>query len=76
MVRFLSSQRFLAAYSGVLLMTVHRINIVKPDGTIRMVLTNKANAPGAYIKNKEYAHPNRKSAGLLFFDDEGPRTAD
>ena len=93
MIRFLSSQRFLAAYSGVLTVlflltvlsgfarvgpkttfdeiTVRRINIVEPDGTIRMVLTNKASAPGAYIKNKEYAHPSRKSAGLLFFDDEG-----
>jgi hypothetical protein len=93
MVRFLSSQRFLAAYSGILTVvflftvlsgfarvgpkttfdeiTVHRINIVEPDGTIRMVLTNKASAPGAYIKNKEYAHPSRKSAGMLFFDDEG-----
>jgi len=93
MVRFLSSRRFLAAYSGILTVlflftvlsgfarvgpkttfdeiTVHRINIVEPDGTIRMLLTNKASAPGAYIKNKEYAHPNRKSAGMLFFDDEG-----
>jgi hypothetical protein len=51
--------------------TVHRINIVEPDGTIRMVLTNKDAAPGVYIKNKEYAHDTRHSAGLLFFDDEG-----
>ncbi len=52
--------------------TVHRINIVEPDGTIRLVLTNTANSPGIYIKNKEYPHPNgRKSAGLLFFDEEG-----
>ena len=94
MVRFLSSQRFLAAYSGILTIlfliavlcgfarvepkenfneiTVHRINVVEPDGTIRLVLTNTANSPGIYIKNKEYPHPNgRKSAGLLFFDEEG-----
>ena len=51
--------------------TVHRINIVEPDGTIRMVLTNKDAAPGVYIKNKEYAHETRHTAGLLFFDDEG-----
>jgi hypothetical protein len=51
--------------------TVHRINIVEPNGTIRLILTNKASAPGAYIKNKEYPHPTRKTAGLLFFDDEG-----
>jgi hypothetical protein len=51
--------------------TVHRINIVEPDGTIRMVLSNKNSAPGAYIKNKEYAHDTRQDAGLLFYDDEG-----
>jgi len=52
--------------------TVHRINVVEPDGTMRLVLTNTANSPGIYIKNKEYPHPNgRKSAGLLFFDEEG-----
>ena len=51
--------------------TVHRVNIVEPDGTIRMVLTNKDSAPGAYIKNKEYTHDTRQDAGLLFYDDEG-----
>jgi hypothetical protein len=51
---------------------VHRINIVEPDGTIRLVLTNTANSPGIFIKNKEYPHPGgRKSAGLLFFDENG-----
>jgi len=94
MIHILSSQRFFAAYSGLLTVlfliaiingfakadpkqtfdeiTVHRINVVEPDGTIRLVLTNTANSPGIYIKNKEYPHPNnRKSAGLLFFDEEG-----
>lgn len=94
MIRFLSSQRFLATYSGLLTLvflfailtgfarvepkqtfdeiTVHRINVVEPDGTIRLVLTNTANSPGIYIKNKEYPHPHsRKGAGLLFFDEEG-----
>lgn len=51
--------------------TVRRINIVEPDGTIRMVLADKADAPGVYIKNKEYPHVSRSAAGLLFFDDEG-----
>ena len=94
MIRFLSSRRFLAAYSGVLTLLfvfavitgfartdprqsfdeidVHRINVVEPDGTIRLILTNTASSPGVYIKNKEYPHPNgRKGAGLLFFDEEG-----
>lgn len=52
--------------------TVHRINVVEPDGTIRLILTNTAASPGIYIKNKEYPHPHgRKAAGLLFFDEEG-----
>lgn len=94
MIHFLSSRRFLAAYSGLLTLvflvailtgfarvpatqsfdeiTVHRINLVEPDGTLRLILTNTASSPGIYIKNKEYPHPNgRKGAGLLFFDEEG-----
>jgi hypothetical protein len=52
--------------------TVHRLNVVEPDGTIRLILTNKASSPGIYIKNKEYPHPSgRKGAALLFFDDDG-----
>ncbi|MGH9562782.1 MAG: hypothetical protein ACRD3S_15125 [Terracidiphilus sp.] len=52
--------------------TVHRINVVEPDGTIRLILTNTASSPGIYIKNKEYPHPRgRKGAGLLFFDENG-----
>jgi hypothetical protein len=52
--------------------TVHRLNVVEPDGTIRLILANKASSPGIYIKNKEYPHPNgRKGAALLFFDEDG-----
>lgn len=52
--------------------TVHRINVVEPNGIIRLILTNTASSPGIYIKNKEYPHPRgRKGAGLLFFDEEG-----
>ncbi len=50
---------------------VHRINVVEPDGTLRMVISNKAAFPGAIIRGKEYPHPDRKTAGLLFFNDEG-----
>lgn len=50
---------------------VRRINIVEPDGTLRMVLSDKALLPGIVIKGKEHPHPNRSSAGILFFNDEG-----
>jgi hypothetical protein len=83
MINFLSSRRFLAAYSSSLTiifalsivygfarvepkgnfdeLTVHRINVVEPDGTIRLVLTNTANSPGIYIKNKEYPTPTTEN---------------
>jgi hypothetical protein len=51
--------------------TVGRINIVEPDGTLRMVLSNKTNSPGLILKGKEYQHPNRKTAGVIFFNEEG-----
>jgi hypothetical protein len=50
---------------------VGRINVVEPDGTVRLVLSNKTQFPGLIYKKKEYPHPNRKTAGLLFFNDEG-----
>jgi hypothetical protein len=50
---------------------VQRINVVEPDGTIRLVLSDKALFPGILFKKKEYPHPNRKTAGLLFYNEEG-----
>jgi hypothetical protein len=49
---------------------VHRINVVEPDGTLRMVISNKAAFPGIIIKGKETPHPDRSTAGMLFFNDE------
>jgi hypothetical protein len=50
--------------------TVKRINVVEPDGTLRLVLSDKADFPGAIIKGKEYPH-ERNTAGMIFFNDEG-----
>ncbi len=50
---------------------VERINVIEPDGTIRLVLSSKALFPGILFKGKEYPHPNRQTAGILFFNDEG-----
>jgi hypothetical protein len=49
---------------------VQRLNLVEPDGTLRMVISDKARFPGAIIRGKEHAH-TRPDAGLLFFNDEG-----
>jgi len=51
--------------------TVHRINIVEPDGTTRMVLSNRAEFPGAYYMGKEYPRTDRDATGMLFNNEEG-----
>lgn len=52
--------------------TVHRINIVEPDGTPRLVIANKAAFPGSFFNGKEGTRPDRVGqAGLLFMNDEG-----
>jgi hypothetical protein len=51
---------------------VHRINIVEPDGTLRMTISDKAEFPGMIVKGKELPHASRNdSAGMIFFNDEG-----
>jgi hypothetical protein len=50
---------------------VKRINLREDDGTLRMVISNKARFPGLIIRGKERPHPNRKTAGFLFFNEEG-----
>lgn len=50
---------------------VQRINVREPDGTLRLVVSGSSLAPGIIIKGKEYPHPNRKVAGMIFFNDEG-----
>lgn len=50
---------------------VHRINIVEPDGTLRMVVSDKAEFPGIVVKGKEMPHASRSDvAGMIFFNDE------
>jgi hypothetical protein len=52
--------------------TVGRINIVEPDGTKRIVISNKAQFPGDFQQGKEGARPDRRSfAGMLFINEEG-----
>lgn len=52
--------------------TVGRINIVEPDGTKRLIISNKAQFPGDFQQGKEGARPNRSDvAGMLFINEEG-----
>src|SRR5260221_7115891 len=45
--------------------TVHRINVVEPNGTLRMVITDHAQLPGIIVRGKEQAFA-RPQAGLIF----------
>jgi hypothetical protein len=49
---------------------VGRINVREEDGRIRLVISNKQRFPGLLFRGKEHPHPNRKTAGLLFFNEE------
>lgn len=52
--------------------TVHRINFVEPDGTPRLIISDRAEFPGAYVHGKEHSRPDRSEvAGMLFMNDEG-----
>jgi hypothetical protein len=51
---------------------VGRINVREPDGTLRMVISNRAQFPGSPWKGSEVPRPERKQfAGMLFVNDEG-----
>jgi hypothetical protein len=50
---------------------VQRINLIEPDGTLRMIISDKALWPGIFLKGKEHPHPSRKTAGMLFLNEEG-----
>lgn len=53
---------------------VQRINVREPDGTLRLVISNQARFPGIPVRGREYAHPDRSTAGLLFMNEEGTET--
>jgi hypothetical protein len=50
--------------------TVRRIRVVEPDGTLRMVISNHDGLPRDLRGNRQ--GPNRRpGAGILFYNDEG-----
>src|SRR6202167_177468 len=52
-------------------LTVHRINFVEPDSTPRLIISDRAEFPGRFMRGKEYPRPDRRdAAGLLFMNDE------
>jgi hypothetical protein len=51
--------------------TVHRINVVESDGTLRMVISNRDRLPGVIVRGKEQPKVDRPQAGMIFYNDEG-----
>lgn len=48
-----------------------RINIREPDGTLRLVVSNRTHFPGGFMKGEEITAHKRPMAGMLFLNDEG-----
>ena len=50
---------------------VQRINIVSPNGTPRLVISNAERAPDVVINGKIYHRNGGNDAGLIFYNNEG-----
>jgi hypothetical protein len=50
---------------------VERINVVEPDGKLRMVISNRPRSIGPIYKGKEFGYPGGTRPGIIFFNDEG-----
>src|SRR3979409_1696975 len=53
------------------IITARRINIVEPDGTVRLTISNRADFPGGWYHKKESPRPDRREgAGMRFMSEE------
>src|ERR671921_2142766 len=50
---------------------VERINIVEPDGKLRMVIANRPRSIGPIYKGKPFGYAGGSRPGIIFFNDEG-----
>jgi hypothetical protein len=50
---------------------VQRINIVEPDGRLRMILSNRPRSAGPIYKGKPFGYEGGGRPGIIFFNDEG-----
>jgi hypothetical protein len=50
---------------------VERINVVEPDGKLRMVLSNRPRSTGPIYKGKPFGYAGGGRPGIIFFNDEG-----
>ena len=50
---------------------VQRINIVEPNGNLRMVISNRERSIGPIYKGKPFGYAGGTRPGIIFFNDEG-----
>lgn len=50
---------------------VERINVVEPDGSYRMVISNRPRSIGPIYKGQPFGYPGGSRPGIIFFNDEG-----
>ena len=51
---------------------VHRVDVVEPNGTPRLIISDRAEYPGSFYRGQEIERPDRRdSAGMLLINDEG-----
>ena len=50
---------------------VERINIVEPDGKLRMVISNRPRSIGPIYKGEPFGYAGGNRPGIIFFNDEG-----
>lgn len=53
-------------------MTCSEINIVEPDGKLRLVISNRSEFAGSFIQERDSTH-RTQGYGMLFLDDEASR---
>lgn len=49
---------------------VERINVVEPDGKLRMVISNRDRSPGPIAYGKPFGYPGGTRPGIIFYNDE------
>lgn len=49
---------------------VERINIVEPDGSLRMVISNRERSIGPIYQGQPFGYPGGSRPGIIFFNDE------
>jgi hypothetical protein len=55
-------------------LTVQRINVVDPDGKMRLIIANSARLPGAIQHGREYPRSINDAAGVIVLDAKGNET--